>query len=162
MPLVFPTFLKMLTEYGWGKVQRRVGSHQLMTAKDQAIAHLSQLHIQHLQEAGVELIQAHTKFVGAHTLDVGGGQITAEKILIAVGGEAVKPKIPGMEYAITSYQHFELKPQPEHIVIISSDYIPARFAGSMNGLISNLTLVMPEGCILPGAMKIFVIQFKRA
>jgi len=120
-----------------------------MAAKDRAIARLSLLHIQHLQEAGVELMKGHSKFLDAHTLDVGGRRITADKILIAVGGEAVKPNIPGIEYAITSREMFELKQQPEHILIIGSDQIAMKFAGSMNGLISKVTLVMPENRVLP-------------
>ena len=137
-------------EYGWGKVHRRVNWDRFMAAKDRAIEHLSQLHIQHLQEAGVELIYGNTKFLDASTLDIEGRKVTADKILIAVGREAVKPDIPGIEYAITSRQMFELKQQPEHIAIIGSDQIAVKFAGSMNGLISKVILVVPEDRILPG------------
>ena len=96
------------------------------------------------------MIYGYTKFLDAHTLDVGGQRITADKILIAVGGEAVKPKIPGIEYAITSRQMFELKQQPEHLAIIGSDQIAIKFAGSMNGLLSKVTLIVHEDRILPG------------
>ncbi|RUT01525.1 hypothetical protein DSM106972_066220 [Dulcicalothrix desertica PCC 7102] len=136
-------------EYGWGKVQRRVNWPQFMAAKDKAIEHLSQLHIQHLNEAGVELIYGQTKFLDAHTLDVGGRKITADKILIAVGAEAVKPNIAGIQYAITSREMFELKQQPEHLAVIGSDQIAVKFAGSMNGLISKVTLIVPEDLVLP-------------
>lgn len=137
-------------EYGWGKVQDRVDWHKFMAAKDKAIEHLSKLHIQHLREAEVSLIYGCTKFLDAHTLDFDGQRITANKILIAVGGEAVKPKIPGIEYAITSRQMFELKQQPEHLAIIGSDQIAIKFAGSMNGLISKVTLIVHENRVLPG------------
>ncbi|MFQ4143910.1 glutathione-disulfide reductase [Chlorogloeopsis sp. ULAP02] len=136
-------------EYGWDKVSDRIDWHKFMVAKDRAIKHLSKLHIQHLEEAGVDLIWGRTKFVDSHTLDVGGRQITANKILIAVGGEAVKPEIPGIEYAITTRQMFEIKQQPEHIAIIGSDQIAVKFAGSLNGLISKVTLIVTEERILP-------------
>lgn len=137
-------------EYGWGRVQDRIDWDKFIAAKDRAIGHLSQLHIQHLLEAGVELIYGYTKFLDAHTLDIRGQEITADKILIAVGGEAVKPKIPGIEYAITSRQMFELKQQPKHLAILGSDQIAMKFAGSMNGLISKVTLVVHEDRVLPG------------
>lgn len=137
-------------EYGWDKVIDRIDWHKFITAKDRAIQHLNKLHIQHLQEAGVNLIYGETRFLDSHTLDVGGHQITANKILIAVGGEAVKPEIPGIEYAITTRQMFEIKQQPEHIAIIGSDQIAVKFAGSLNGLISKVTLIVPEDRILPG------------
>ncbi|BDI20768.1 glutathione-disulfide reductase (plasmid) [Nostoc cf. commune SO-36] len=136
-------------EYGWDKVNDRIDWHKFMIAKDRAIQHLNKLHIQHLQEAGVNLVYGEAKFLDSHTLDVGGRQITASKILIAVGGEAVKPEIPGIEYAITTRQMFEIKQQPEHISIIGSDQIAVKFAGSLNGLISKVTLIVPEDRILP-------------
>ncbi|MFN6456157.1 MAG: glutathione-disulfide reductase [Nostoc sp. EfeVER01] len=136
-------------EYGWDKVSDRIDWHKFMTAKDRAIKHLNKLHIQHLQEAGVNLIYGETKFIDSHTLDVEGHQVTANKILIAVGGEAVQPEIPGIEYAITTRQMFEIKQQPEHIAIIGSDQIAVKFAGSLNGLISKVTLIVPENRILP-------------
>ncbi|WP_017656236.1 glutathione-disulfide reductase [Fortiea contorta] len=137
-------------EYGWDKVSDRIDWHKFMAAKDRAIKHLSKLHIQHLEEAGVDLIWGQTKFLDSHTLDIGGRQITANKILIAVGGEAVKPEISGIEYAITTRQMFEIKQQPKHIAIIGSDQIAVKFAGSLNGLISKVTLIVPEERILPG------------
>ena len=146
----FLHFFEDADEYGWGKVSERFNWSQFMAARDRAISHLSQLHIQHLQEVGVELIQANTKFLDAYTLDISGRRITADKILIAVGGEAVKPNIPGIEYAINTRQMFELKQQPEHIAIIGSDQIAVKFAGTMNGLISKVTLVVLEDQILPG------------
>lgn len=131
-------------EYGWGKIQDRIDWDKFIAAKERAIERLSQLHIQHLLEAG-----GYTKFF-IHSLDVGGHRFTADKILIALGGEAVKPKIPGIEYAITSRQMFELKQQLEHLAIIGSDQIAIKFTGSMNDLISKVTLIVYEDRILPG------------
>lgn len=133
-----------------GKVQQRTDWDKFIAAKDRAIGRLSQLHIQKLLEADVELIHGYTKFLDIHSLDVGGRRFTADKILIAVGREAVKPKIPGIEYTITSRQMFELKQQPEHLAIIGSDQIAIKFAGSMNSLISKVTLIVYEDRILPG------------
>ncbi|HEY9849102.1 MAG TPA: glutathione-disulfide reductase [Leptolyngbyaceae cyanobacterium] len=146
----FSHLFKNADEYGWGKVSKNFDWPQFMAAKERDINQLSQLHIQHLQEAGVELIKGHAKFLDAHTLDVEGRRISAEKILIAVGGEAVKPNIPGIEYAITTRELLELKQQPEHIAIIGSDRIAVKFAGIMNGLISKVTLVVFEDFVLPG------------
>ncbi|MEG4507551.1 NAD-binding protein [Microcoleus sp. F6_B4] len=76
--------------------------------------------------------------------------LTFLKMLMNMAGEAVKPNIPGIEYAITSGQMFELKQQPEHIAIIGSDKIAIKFAGTMNGLILKVTLIVLEDQILPG------------
>ncbi len=146
----FSHIFKDADEYGWGKVSDKFDWYQFMEARDRDINHLSQLHIQHLQQAGVELLTGYTKFLDAHTLDVDGRRIVADKILIAVGGEAVKPKIPGIEHAITTREFLELKQQPEHLAIIGSDHIAVKLAGIMNGLISKVTQVVCEDRILPG------------
>lgn len=137
-------------EYGWGKIQGDFDWSQFMTARDRDINHLSQLHVQHLQKAGVKLIHGHTSFLDTHILNVGGSRFTAKKILIAVGGSDVKPNIPGIEHAITMHEMLQLKQQPEHLAIIGSNHIAVKFAGIMNGLLSKVTLVVLEEHILPG------------
>ncbi len=136
--------------YGWRKSQTIFDWHQFMTAKTEEIHRLRQVHIQSLEKAGVELIKGRATFLDAHTLDVEGRQITADKILIAVGGEAVKPEVPGIEYAITSRELFELQQQPKQVAIIGGDYIAVKLAGIMRGLGSQVTQVIQEDYILSG------------
>lgn len=136
--------------YGWSKAHSTFDWHQFMAAKDQEIHRLAKVHIQSLEEAGVELIQGRATFLDAHTLEVVGRQITAEKILIAVGGEAVKPEIPGIEHAISARELFDLKQQPKHIAVMGGDYIAVKLAGIMNGLGSQVTQMLHEDHILSG------------
>jgi glutathione reductase (NADPH) len=146
----FSHFLQDADEYGWGKVSDKFDWDKFISSMNRDINHLSQLHIQHLQQAGVELIYGNTKFLDAHTIDVGGRRITAEKILIAVGAKTVKPEIPGIEHAITLRDMFQLKQQPKHLAIIGSDHLAVKFAGIMNALVSKVTQVVFEDNILPG------------
>ncbi|KZL51121.1 hypothetical protein A2T98_03990 [Nodularia spumigena CENA596] len=46
-----------------------------------------------LAKAGVELIPHRATLLDPHTVEVDGGKITADKILIAVGGRPVKPDL---------------------------------------------------------------------
>ena len=147
----FSRFFKNADEYGWGKVSESFDWSQFMAAKDRDIQHLSQVHQQHLQEAGVEMLSGHAQFLDAHTIEVEGRHYTAEKILIAVGGKAVKPtEIPGIEHAITTREMLNLEQQPDHLAIVGGNHIAVKLAGIMNGLISKVTLVVPEDQILPG------------
>lgn len=146
----FSRFFKNADEYGWGKVSESFDWSQFMAAKNRDIKHLIQVHQQHLQEAGVELLSGHAKFLDAHTLDVKGNHYTADRILIAVGGQAVKPiDIPGIEHAITTREMLNLEQQPNHLAIIGGNHIAVKLAGIMNGLISKVTLIVPEEQILP-------------
>ncbi|PMB00656.1 glutathione-disulfide reductase [Fischerella thermalis CCMEE 5205] len=146
----FSQIFRNADEYGWGKVQKNFDWCQFIAARNREINHLSKVHTQHLQKAGVELLKGHAQFLDVHTLEIEGRQITADKILIAVGGKDVKPNIPGVEYAISTLEMLQLKQQPEHLAIIGSNHIAVKLAGIMNGLISKVTQIVTEDKILPG------------
>jgi glutathione reductase (NADPH) len=136
--------------YGWNETPCIFDWQQFITAKEQEIHRLSEVHNQKLKQAGVELIQGRAIFSDAHTLEVEGRQITADKILIAVGAEAVKPQIPGIEHAITSRELFNLQQQPQHIAVIGCNYIAVKLAGIMSNLGSQVTQVIVEDRVLCG------------
>lgn len=134
--------------YGWNQSQYTFDWQQFIAAKEQEIHRLSKVHNQKLEKAGVELIKGCATFVDAHTLDVAGRQITADKILIAVGAKDVKSEIPGSEYSITCSQLFNLDRQPKHIVVVGGNYIPVKLAGILNNLGCQVTQVFLEDHIL--------------
>ncbi|NJO42115.1 MAG: glutathione-disulfide reductase [Cyanobacteria bacterium CRU_2_1] len=136
--------------YGWDKVEPHFDWQKLITAIDREVRRLSMLHISLLEKAGVTLMQGRALLVDPHTVAVGNQQFTAEKILIAVGSEAVFPKISGAEYAVTSRQMFKLPEQPQHIAIIGGGYISTEFACIMNGLGSSVTQILRGDLILRG------------
>ena len=89
--------------------------------------------------AGVDVLEERAEFVDAHTLKlVGSGKtITADKVLIAVGGSPWRPseeELPGVEHTITSDGVFQLKSLPKHIVIAGGGYIACEFAHVFAGL----------------------------
>ncbi|MCU0546396.1 MAG: FAD-dependent oxidoreductase [Oscillatoriaceae cyanobacterium Prado104] len=101
-----------------------------------------------LEKAGVELISGYAKFADPHTVEVGDRKITAAKILIAVGGEAHKIEVPGIEHAITSREMFLLKEQPKRLAILGGGYIGVEFACIMNGLGTEVTQIIRRDRIL--------------
>lgn len=134
--------------YGWSNTSCTFDWQQFIRAKEAEIHRLSQVHTQALKTAGIELIKGCATFHTAHTLEVEGRHITADKILIAVGAKAVKPQIPGIEYTITSNELFNLPQQPQKIAIIGSNFIAVKLAGIMNNLGSQVALVIPTDSIL--------------
>ncbi|MBD2042563.1 glutathione-disulfide reductase [Microcoleus sp. FACHB-672] len=136
--------------YGWGKVEPSFDWRKLTEVVDKEVRRLSQLHISFLEKAGVELFPGYGKLLDAHTVEVGDRKITADKILIAVGGHAVKPDSPGIEYTIGSDQMFHLPEQPKRFVAIGAGYIAVEFACIMNGLGSEVTLINRQEKILRG------------
>jgi len=134
--------------YGWSPVESSFDWEKLVTTVDTEVRRLSKLHISFLEKAGVELISGYAKFIDPHTVEVGDKQITAAKILIAVGGEAHRIEIPGIEYGITSREIFLLKEQPKRLAIWGGGYIGVEFACIMNGLGSQVTQIIRRDLIL--------------
>lgn len=134
--------------YGWSPVESSFDWEKLVTTVDTEVRRLSKLHISFLEKAGVELISGYAKFIDPHTVEVGDKQITAAKILIAVGGEAHRIDIPGIEHAITSREIFLLKEQPKRLAIWGGGYIGVEFACIMNGLGSQVTQIIRRDLIL--------------
>lgn len=67
---------------------------------------------------------------------------SADKVLIATGGEPiVPPAIEGAELGITSNGFFELKKQPKSVAIVGVGYIGVEFAGVFASLGSETHLV---------------------
>ena len=146
----FPSLFESAAGYGWQVGNTELDWEKFITSIDQEVRRLSQLHISFLEKAGVELIPSRATLVDEHTVEVGDRQVTADKILIAVGGRAIKPDLPGMEYAITSKEIFHLQSQPKHIAIIGAGYIGTEFAGIMSGLGCEVTQIIRKDKILRG------------
>ncbi len=146
----FPALFQDAAGYGWNVGQTSLDWPRFIRAIDQEVRRLSQVQTESLQKAGVKLIQSHARFLDPHTLEVDGHKVTADKILIAVGGRPLKPDLPGKEYAITSNEMFHLAQQPQHIAIIGAGYIGVEFACIMNGLGSQVTHILRKDQILRG------------
>ncbi|QMS89471.1 glutathione-disulfide reductase [Nostoc edaphicum CCNP1411] len=146
----FPALFSDASGYGWKVGNAEFNWEYFITSIDNEVRRLSQLHISFLEKAGVELISGRATLVDPHTVEVDGRKVTADKILIAVGGRPVKPDLPGVEYSITSNEIFHLKEQPKHIVIIGAGYIGTEFACIMRGLGSEVTQITRGEKILKG------------
>ena len=146
----FPAQFEEAQGYGWSPVESSFDWYKMITAVNNQVEKLNGIYQNMLDKSGVQVFRTHAKFVDSHTVEVGDKKVTAEKILIAVGGKPDKPDIPGMEYAITSDAMFHLEEQPKRMVIIGSGYIGVEFACILNGLGSQVTLINRGDKILRG------------
>ncbi|MBD2412892.1 glutathione-disulfide reductase [Nostoc calcicola FACHB-389] len=146
----FPALFTDASGYGWKVGNAELNWEHFITSIDKEVRRLSQVHISFLEKAGVELIPGRAALVDPHTVELDGRKITADKILVAVGGRPMKPDLPGMEYGITSNEIFHLKEQPKHIAIIGAGYIGTEFACIMRGLGSEVTQIIRGEKILKG------------
>ncbi|MBV9757675.1 MAG: glutathione-disulfide reductase [Alphaproteobacteria bacterium] len=136
--------------FGWEIDKRGHDWAALIAAKDREIGRLNEVYRKLLDGAGATVFDAHTRFVDAHCLDVGGRRITAERIVIATGGHPQRPAIPGAELSIVSDDAFFLPERPRRVLVYGGGYIAAEFAGIFQGLGAQVEMVYRQPLPLRG------------
>jgi glutathione reductase (NADPH) len=137
-------------DYGWSVEAASFDWHKLKLARDKEIERLSGLYQKMLDNNQVDTYLGPGKLVGESQVQVGDKILTAKQIVIASGGKPQLLDVPGIEHVITSNQLFELTQRPQKVVIAGGGYIAVEFACMLNGLGSDVTLVIRRPHILRG------------
>jgi glutathione reductase (NADPH) len=144
----FPELFSDAEGYGWSAVKSQLDWPKMMAAVNNEVLRLNGIYQRMLDNSKVEILPERGKFIDHHTIQVGDRTVTAERILIAVGGTPVRPDIPGIEHAIVSDDIFNLPTQPKKMVILGAGYIGCEFAAIMNGLGTEVTQIIRPDLIL--------------
>ncbi|MEX2785218.1 glutathione-disulfide reductase [Streptococcus sp. H49] len=118
-------------------------SFDFATLKKNRQAYIDRIHSSYergFDQTGVERLYEYATFVDSHTVTAGGESYTAPHILIATGGHALIPDIPGSQYGITSDGFFELEAIPKRTAIVGAGYIAVELAGVLHALGSQTHL----------------------
>jgi glutathione reductase (NADPH) len=133
-------FSQMLADapgYGWTVGPSSFDWPTLRDNVQKEVTRLSGIYTSNLAKAGVTAFEERAEVVDAHTVKLkkSGGEITAERILIATGGSPYLPEgLPGLELGITSNEAFLLKKFPGRILIVGGGYVALEFANIFHGL----------------------------
>lgn len=132
--------------FGWTVEGARFDWATFLARKDAEIARLNGIYRRLLVNAGATVLEGRARLVAPHTVEVTGAdgtatRHTAERVLIATGGKAVRPEIPGAEHAYLSDDIFRLPAQPRRVIVVGGGYIGIEFAGIFRGLGSEVTLL---------------------
>jgi glutathione reductase (NADPH) len=146
----FPQLFQDAVGYGWSPVESHLDWQKLITDVNNEVARLNGIYERMLDNSKVEVFPALAKFLDSHTLEVGEKKVTAERILIAVGGYPVRPNIPGIEHTVVSDAMFHLPEQPKRILVLGAGYIGVEFACIMHGLGTEVIQLLRGDKILRG------------
>jgi len=148
----FAKTFKLAENYGWSVGETSFSWEKLINAKDAEIDRLSGIYMRNLNNSGVEIIEDRAVFEDAHTIRLvkSGKTVTADKILIAVGGTPFVPDIEGAELGITSNEAFHLEELPKHVVIAGGGYIACEFAQIFAGMGADVCQVYRGDTVLRG------------
>ncbi len=136
--------------FGWKFNQPEFDWPTLVANKSKEISRLQNVYDGLLQKSGVEIIKGRGTLIDQHSVMVDHKKFTAERILIATGGWPYIPNIDGKEHVITSNDIFNLEDLPNRIVIVGGGYIAVEFAGILNGLGVEVTILERGDKILNG------------
>lgn len=130
--------------FGWRVGGTRFDWQTLIANKDREIARLEGLYRKGLSNAGAEIFDSRAELVDAHRVRILSTNqiVTADKILIAVGGRVNGlDGLEGLELTISSNEAFHLETLPKSILIAGGGYIAVEFANIFHGLGVETTLI---------------------
>ena len=144
----FAEWFKAAKCYGWDIGEPALAFERLCEARNTEIARLGGIYLGMLERAGVRLFPTRAELLperrGADfVVRAGNEEVTAARVLVAVGARPALPEIPGIELAWTSDEVLEnVYPLPQRLAVVGAGYIGLELASIFNALGSHTTLVL--------------------
>ena len=139
--------------FGWSVGDVKFDWPTLVANKEAEITRLEGLYKKGLNSNKVDVFDSRAELRGPHEIWLSSEDrvVTAERILIAVGGTPNRhTSLEGHELGIISDHAFDLEELPKSILIQGAGYIAVEFAGIFNGLGVDTTIVYRGPEILRG------------
>ncbi|MCE7032593.1 glutathione-disulfide reductase [Lysobacter sp. GX 14042] len=115
------------------------------------IGNIHESYRRRLDEAGIAVLPMRGSLRDARTVACGDGVfLRAKRILLATGGRALRPSIPGAELGGTSDDFFGWVQAPRRVAVIGGGYIGVELAGVLQALGSQVELLVRGERLLSG------------
>lgn len=134
--------------YGISLPEAKVDWEDMRNRRDAYIVRLNGVYARNLEKRGVVHISGRATFQDAHTVVVGSNRYTADHIVVATGGQPLRPALPGQELGLTSDEFFAMNSRPNRVAVIGSGYIAVEIAGVLNAFGSKVELVARGDTVL--------------
>jgi glutathione reductase (NADPH) len=119
--------------FSWSTIKR---------ARDAYVDRLNEVYRRGLVAEGVTEVSGEARFIDAHTVEVNGARLRADRILIATGARRIAPPLPGAELGITSDGFFDLETQPRCALVVGGGYVAVELAGVLKSLGTDVSLLL--------------------
>jgi glutathione reductase (NADPH) len=135
-------------DYGF-RVERGDNDWQALKRKrDAYVLRLNGIYERNLETKGVAYVRGAARFLDKSTVEVNGRRMTARHIVIATGGRATVPQLPGADHGITSDGFFSLEQRPKRVAIVGSGYVACELAGAFHELGAGVDLFIRRDHLL--------------
>ena len=119
--------------FGW---QASSGAHdwaRMMRDITTETTRLSGLYRDMLENVGVTVFDADARIVDPHTVELGGRRVSAETLVVATGGNPLRPRMVGAELGGLSDDVFSLPELPRRVAILGGGYVRGRVRRRLRG-----------------------------
>lgn len=134
--------LRDAPDYGFDLEVRGFDWGELVRRREAYISGINTWYHTYLEDSEIAEIAGRARFVDARTLDIDGRRVTADHVVISVGGRPLIPAVPGADLGIDSDGFFALEHQPERVAVIGAGYIAVELAGVLNALGSKVSMYL--------------------
>jgi glutathione reductase (NADPH) len=135
-------------DYGFNVTAGGSDWADLKRKRDAYVLRLNEIYERNLTSKGVRYVRGAARFVGPDAVEVNGERLTARHIVIATGGQAIVPALPGAELGITSDGFFALAERPQRVAVVGSGYVACELAGAFHELGSAVELFIRKDHLL--------------
>jgi glutathione reductase (NADPH) len=135
-------------DYGFDVALGGVDWPALKRKRDAYVLRLNGIYERNLTTKGVTYVRGAARFLDKNAVAVNGARLTARHIVIATGGKAMVPELPGAELGITSDGFFALEQRPKRVAIAGSGYVACELAGAFHELGSDVELFIRKDHLL--------------
>ena len=140
--------LQNAKDYGFDVSINEFNWQKLVKGRQSYIDGIKSWYSGYLNENKIDVIKGSASFVDEKTLIVGETSYTSDHIAITPGSTPIIPGIAGADLGITSDGFFALSQRPEQVAIVGSGYIAVEFAGVLNALGSDVTILVRGQSVL--------------
>ena len=135
-------------DYGFAVAAQANDWTTLKRKRDAYVLRLNGIYARNLETKGVTYVRGAARFLDKSTVVVNGERMTARHIVIATGGKAIVPDLPGAQYGITSDGFFSLEQRPQRVAVVGSGYVACELAGAFRELGSEVEIFIRKERLL--------------
>jgi glutathione reductase (NADPH) len=129
-------------DYGFDVKSGSMDWALLVERREQYIRRLNAIYEDNLSKRKVDLIRERARLSSAHSIQLKERTLSAGTIVLANGGDAMIPDLPGANLGITSDGFFELQACPKRVAVVGSGYVAAELSGILAALGARTTVVI--------------------
>jgi pyruvate/2-oxoglutarate dehydrogenase complex dihydrolipoamide dehydrogenase (E3) component len=122
----------------------------VIARKNRLVASWSEGKPEAFEEQRITVLRGRARFTGPHEIAIDGRRVTAERIILATGSAPGRPRIEGVERALTSDQLLDQTTLPHRLVVIGGGVIGMELGFAFGRAGSRVTVLQSGDRVLPG------------